>query len=69
MQKKKLFFKKKGLIPLIIKYAVCIVMAAILIVGTNIAFFFEPEINTVLAPSIVDKTQLDQATAEAPVFA
>lgn len=58
------FFKKKGLIPLIIKYAVCIVMAAILIVGTNIAFFFEPEINTVLAPSIVDKTQLDQATAE-----
>ena len=30
------FFKKKGLIPLIIKYAVCIVMAAILIVGTNI---------------------------------
>ena len=58
------FFKKKGLIPLIIKYAVCIVMTAILIVGTNIAFYYEMEINTVLAPPIVDETKLNQATAE-----
>lgn len=58
------FFKKKGLIPLIIKYAVCIVMAVILIVGTNIAFYYEAEINSVLAQPIVDKTKLNQTTAE-----
>ncbi|HBK01649.1 MAG TPA: hypothetical protein DDY77_01270 [Clostridiales bacterium] len=58
------FLKKKGLISLIIKYTVCIVMAAILIVGTNIAFFFEPEINSYLAQPIVNKDELNQASAE-----
>ncbi len=57
-------FKKEGLISLIIKYTVCIVMAAILIVGTNIAFYYETEINTVLAPPIVEKESLSVASVE-----
>ncbi len=58
------FLKKKGLISLILKYTACIVMAAILIVGTNIAFYYETEINTVLAPSIVEEDSLNVASAE-----
>ena len=48
--------KKKGFIPLTLKYFAGLVVTSVLIVGTNIAFFFEPEINSFLVQPIIDNT-------------
>lgn len=42
--------KKSGLIMLIVQYAIAVILIVALVVGSCVAFFFEPEINTVLAP-------------------
>lgn len=54
----------KGLLSLIFQGGIATLLFTALIVGTNIAYFYEPEINTVLAPPIVDKTSLKQTTVE-----
>lgn len=56
--------KKKGFIPLTLKYFAGLVVTSILIVGTNIAFFFEPEINSFLVQPIIDNTELSQAAVQ-----
>lgn len=54
----------KGILSLILQGGIATLLFTALIVGTNIAYFYEPEINTVLAPPIVDKTSLKQTTVE-----
>lgn len=54
---------KKGLISLIIQSAVALLLMAVLIVGTCVAYYFDTEINTVLAPPIVDKAAMEVASA------
>ena len=56
--------KKKGFIPLTLKYFAGLVVTSVLIVGTNIAFFFEPEINSFLVQPIIDNTELSQASVQ-----
>lgn len=56
--------KKKGFTSLTIKYVASIAMVTILAVGTKIAFFYEPEINSLLVQPIVDKTELEQTSAK-----
>ncbi len=56
--------KKKGFTSLTIKYVASIAMVTILAVGTKIAFFYEPEINSLLVQPIVDKTELEQTSVK-----
>lgn len=49
---------------LIVQYAIAVVLAVALIIGTCVAFYFDTEINTVLAPPIVDKESYNVATVE-----
>ncbi len=61
---KKMKSATKGLLSLIFQCGIATLLFTALIVGTSIAYYYEPEINTVLAPPIVDKTALTQTTAE-----
>lgn len=48
---------------LIVQYAIAVILIVALVVGSCVAFFFEPEINTVLAPPIVNTESLAVTSA------
>lgn len=56
--------KRKGLPFLIVSSATAFVMMTALIVASCVAFYFEAEVNTVMAPPIVDKAAVSVAATE-----
>ncbi|HBE98621.1 MAG TPA: hypothetical protein DDW18_01015 [Firmicutes bacterium] len=63
-QKAKKFFKMKGLVSLSLQYAAAIVLLTSVLVGTNIAYGFEQEINSVLAKPIIDEKAYDKSSVD-----